>query len=57
MTIDRFEVPGLAQYSYIVSSEGRSVVIDPSRDTDRYVHFHEQLPHRFLTVEWFEQID
>jgi hydroxyacylglutathione hydrolase len=42
MTIDRFEVPGLAQYSYIVSSEGRSVVIDPSRDTDRYVHFLEQ---------------
>ena len=42
MTIDRFEIPGLAQYSYIISSEGRSVVIDPIRDTDRYTRFLEQ---------------
>ncbi len=39
MTIDRFEVQGLAQYSYIISSQGRSVVIDPIRDTDRYLRF------------------
>ena len=42
MTIDRFEVPGLAQYSYIISSEGRSVVVDPIRDTDRYLRFLEE---------------
>lgn len=42
MTIDRFEIPGLAQYSYIISSEGRSIVIDPIRDADRYVRFLEQ---------------
>ncbi len=42
MTIDRFEVQGLAQYSYIISSQGRSVVIDPIRDTDRYLHFLEE---------------
>jgi len=42
MTIDRFETPGLAQYSYIISSQGRSVVVDPSRDTDRYLRFLEE---------------
>ena len=39
MTIDRFEVQGLAQYSYIISSQGRSVVVDPIRDTERYLRF------------------
>ena len=39
MTIDRFETPGLAQYAYIISSEGHSVVVDPIRDTDRYLGF------------------
>ena len=47
MTIDRFEVPGLAQYSYIITSEGRSVVVDPIRDTDRYLRFLEE---RSLTL-------
>ena len=42
MTIDRFEVQGLAQYSYIISSQGRSVVVDPIRDTDRYLRFLEE---------------
>ena len=42
MTIDRFEVQGLAQYSYIISSQGQSAVIDPIRDTDRYLHFLEE---------------
>lgn len=42
MTINRFEVQGLAQYSYIISSQGRSVVVDPSRDTDRYLRFLEE---------------
>ncbi|MBW4039894.1 MAG: MBL fold metallo-hydrolase, partial [Acidobacteria bacterium] len=42
MMIDRFEVPGLAQYSYIVSSQGQGIIVDPSRDTDRYLHFLEK---------------
>lgn len=47
MTIDRFEVPGLAQYSYIITSEGQSVVVDPMRDIDRYMRFLEE---RSLTL-------
>ncbi len=42
MTIDRFEVQGLAQYSYIISSQGRSVVVDPIRDADRYLRLLEE---------------
>ena len=42
MMIDRFEVAGLAQYSYIISSQGQGIVVDPSRDTDRYLHFLEE---------------
>ena len=42
MIIDRFELPGLAQYSYIISSKGRSIVVDPSRDTDHYLRFLEE---------------
>ncbi len=42
MIIDRFEVQGLAQYSYIISSQGRSIVIDPIRDVDRYLRFLEE---------------
>jgi hydroxyacylglutathione hydrolase len=47
MTIDRFETPGLAQYSYIISSQGRSIVVDPNRDTDHYLRF---LQERGLTL-------
>ena len=36
MKIKQFEVPGLAQYSYVLSSEGKAIVIDPMRDFDRY---------------------
>ena len=39
MKIERLEVPGLAQYSYIVSAEGRAAVIDPMRDIDRYTEY------------------
>lgn len=39
MKIERFEVPGLAQYSYVLSSEGNAVVIDPMRDVDRYLAY------------------
>ena len=47
MVIDRFETPGLAQYSYIISSQGQSVIIDPGRDTDHYLRF---LGKRGLTL-------
>ncbi len=39
MKIERFEVPGLAQYSYVISAEGQTVVIDAIRDIDRYISY------------------
>jgi hydroxyacylglutathione hydrolase len=39
MKIERFEIPGLAQYSYIISSGGKAAVIDPIRDVDRYTAY------------------
>lgn len=39
MKIERFEVPGLAQYSYVISDGGVAAVIDPSRDIDRYTDY------------------
>jgi len=43
MKIKQFEIPGLAQYSYVISSEGEAIVIDPMRDFDRYTEYaHEQ---------------
>lgn len=42
MKIQRFEVPGLAHYSYLLSSEGKAVVIDPKRDIDTYTDFAAQ---------------
>lgn len=39
MKIERFEIAGLAQYSYIVSDGGEAVAIDPIRDVDRYVEY------------------
>ncbi|AFL88507.1 Zn-dependent hydrolase, glyoxylase [Terriglobus roseus DSM 18391] len=39
MKIKRFEVAGLAQYSYMISSEGKAAVIDAMRDTEVYVTY------------------
>ncbi len=39
MKIKQFEVAGLAQYSYVVSSEGKALVIDPMRDLERYTAY------------------
>lgn len=39
MKIKQFEVPGLAQYSYFLSSEGEAIVVDPMRDFDRYTKY------------------
>src|SRR5580693_3328219 len=37
MTMERFEVPGLAQFSYMVGDNGEAAVIDPIRDISRYL--------------------
>lgn len=39
MKIERFEVPGLAQYSYVISADGKAAVIDAIRDIDRYLDY------------------
>ena len=39
MKVERFEIPGLAQYSYVVSSDGKAVVVDAIRDVDRYIAY------------------
>ncbi len=39
MRIQRFEVPGLVHYSYVLSSKGRAVIVDPKRDVDTYLDF------------------
>lgn len=39
MKIHRVEVPGLAHYSYVLSSRGRCAVIDPRRDVDVYLDY------------------
>jgi hydroxyacylglutathione hydrolase len=39
MKIERFEIPGLAQYSYVVSDNGYAAVIDAIRDVDRYTDY------------------
>jgi hydroxyacylglutathione hydrolase len=42
MKIERFEVKGLAQYSYVVSSEGVAAVVDAMRDVDRYTVYAKE---------------
>lgn len=39
MKMQRFEVPGLAHYSYLLGSNGRAAVIDPKRDCDTYLKY------------------
>lgn len=39
MILQRFEVPGLAHYSYLIASEREAAVIDPQRDTSAYLQF------------------
>ncbi len=39
MKIERFEIPGLAQYSYVISSQGKAIVVDAIRDVDRYLAY------------------
>src|ERR1700675_3313743 len=37
MKLQRFEVPGLAHYSYLLACGGQAVIVDPKRDVDTYV--------------------
>ncbi len=39
MIFERFNVPGLSQYSYIVGEGGVVAVIDPKRDIDTYLDY------------------
>lgn len=39
MKMHRFEVPGLAHFSYILESDGAAVVVDPKRDIDTYLTY------------------
>ncbi|HSE50039.1 MAG TPA: rhodanese-like domain-containing protein [Terriglobales bacterium] len=39
MKFQRFEVPGLAHYSYILGAAGQAVVVDPKRDVDTYLEY------------------
>ena len=39
MKVQRFEVRGLAHYSYMLSTQGKAVVIDPQRDADTYTDY------------------
>lgn len=52
MKIERFEVPGLAQFSYLVSSQGRAAVIDAARDVDRYLDYAKA--HNLTITHVFE---
>lgn len=37
--IHRFETPGLAQYAYLIASNGEAAVIDPIRDIEPYLDY------------------
>lgn len=50
MIIERFEVPGLSHYSYLVASEGQAVVIDPKRDVDTYVDYAVAKSHKITHI-------
>lgn len=39
MKLQRFEVPGLAHYSYLIGCGGQAVIVDPKRDVDTYLDY------------------
>jgi hydroxyacylglutathione hydrolase len=39
MIFEHFQVPGLAQYSFVVGDSGSIAVIDPKRDVDTYIEY------------------
>lgn len=50
MIFERFDVPGLSQYSYIVGDEGVVAVIDPKRDIDTYLAYADTKSLRIAYV-------
>ena len=50
MLLKRFEVQGLAQYSYLLASQGLAIVIDPQRDIQEYTRFAEEKGVRITHV-------
>jgi hydroxyacylglutathione hydrolase len=50
MIFERFEAPGLSQYSYIVGDAGTIAVIDPKRDIDTYLQFADRKGLRIAYV-------
>lgn len=48
--VRRFEAPGLAQYSYVIASEGEAVVIDAIRDFDLYTSYASEQGLRIVGV-------
>ena len=51
MKVQQFEIPGLSQYAYVVSSESEAIVIDPMRDFDQYLRYaiENHLTIRYVT--------
>lgn len=39
MKLQRFEVPGLAHYSYAIAGNGEAAIVDPKRDIDTYLDY------------------
>ena len=49
MIFERFEVPGLSQYSYAFGAGGSVAIIDPKRDVDTYLGLR---PSRDLRIKY-----
>lgn len=41
MQLERFEAKGLAHFSYLLSSQGKAILIDPERNIDVYLRYLE----------------
>ena len=50
MILERFEVPGLAHYSYLLGSNGQAAVIDPERNPEPYLQVAERHSLRITHV-------
>lgn len=50
MKLQRFEVPGLSHYSYILESQDQAVVVDPKRDFDTYIQYADEHDLRITHV-------
>jgi hydroxyacylglutathione hydrolase len=50
MKLERFEAKGLAHFSYVLSSQGQAVAIDPERNIDVYLRYVEAQHLRLVAV-------